>query len=337
MSAQPPPVGVLGAGSWGTALAIRIALNGRRVRLWGRVEDGIDEMAASRCNAHYLPGIELPEGLSPTTDLEGVVADCRDLFIVIPSEGFAPTLRRLQPLLGPQTRIAWATKGLDAETGRLLHEVVEELLGGERPTAVVSGPSFATEVARELPTAVTVASRFAEFAAEVTGWLHSDTFRVYTSDDLVGVELGGAVKNVFAIAAGISDGLGFGANARAALVTRGLAEMMRLGEAAGARRETLMGLSGVGDLVLTCTDDQSRNRRLGLALGRGVPFDAAAAEIGQAVEGAKTARVVMRMAERLGVEMPIAQEVYRVLYDGHTPANAVTALLGRDLKPEFGD
>jgi glycerol-3-phosphate dehydrogenase (NAD(P)+) len=202
---------------------------------------------------------------------------------------------------------------------------------------VVSGPSFATEVARELPTAVTVASRFAEFAAEVTGWLHSDTFRVYTSDDLVGVELGGAVKNVFAIAAGISDGLGFGANARAALVTRGLAEMMRLGEAAGARRETLMGLSGVGDLVLTCTDDQSRNRRLGLALGRGVPFDAAAAEIGQAVEGAKTARVVMRMAERLGVEMPIAQEVYRVLYDGHTPANAVTALLGRDLKPEFGD
>jgi glycerol-3-phosphate dehydrogenase (NAD(P)+) len=312
-----------------------IARNGRETWLWGRDREKMARLAETRRNARYLPDIELPEGLRPTADLETLVAQCQDLLIVVPSEGFHAMLRRLKPLLAPQTRIAWATKGLEAETGRFLHEVVSEELGAERPHAVVSGPSFAKEVARGLPTAVTVGSRFPVFAREVIAWLHSDTFRVYTSDDVIGVELGGSVKNVLAIAAGISDGLGFGANARAALITRGLAEMMRLGEHAGARRETLMGLAGVGDLVLTCTDDQSRNRRLGLALGRGTTFEEALQEIGQAVEGAKTARVVMRKAQALHVEMPIAQQVYRVLYEGHTASGAVAELLGRDLKPEF--
>lgn len=332
---QTATIAVLGAGSWGTALAILMARNGFRVLLWGRDAERADEMASTRRNARYLPDVELPQGLEPTADLYATLEQTARILIAVPSEAFHGLLRALKPRLTSQARLLWATKGLEAATGRFLHEVVIDELGQEVPHAVVSGPSFAREVARELPTAVTVGSRFPEFSREVVQWLHNDNFRVYTSDDIVGVELGGAVKNVLAIAAGISDGLGFGANARAAIVTRGLAEIMRLGECAGARRETLMGLSGLGDLVLTCTDDQSRNRRLGLALGAGKSLEQAAQEIGQAVEGAKTAKVVIRKAEGLHVEMPICQQVHRVLYEGHTPHAAVADLLGRDIKPEF--
>ncbi len=328
-------IAVLGAGSWGTGLAMLLARNGHRTLLWGRNEEKMARMAAERRNPFYIPDVRFPDGLEPVSDLEATLAATDNVLIAVPSEAFRSFLHKLKPGLNEHTRIIWATKGLEIQTGKFLHEIVAEELGDAVPHAVVSGPSFAREVAKGLPTAVTVASRYPEFAQQVVHWLHSETFRVYTSDDMVGVELGGALKNVLAIAAGISDGLGFGANARAALITRGLAEMMRFGEAAGAQRETLMGLSGVGDLVLTCTDDQSRNRRLGLALGRGKAMEAAMREIGQAVEGAKTAKVVMHKAEALGVEMPICHQVFRILYEGHHPKTAVSDLLGRDLKPEL--
>jgi glycerol-3-phosphate dehydrogenase (NAD(P)+) len=235
--------------------------------------------------------------------------------------------------LGADDNLAWATKGLELESGKLLHEVIEEELPGCR-YAAVSGPTFATEVARGLPTAMTVAASDAAFGQALAGAFHGDNYRVYTSDDVVGAELGGAIKNVLAIAAGISDGLGFGANARAAIITRGLAEIMRLGVKMGAQPETLMGLAGVGDLVLTCTDNQSRNRRLGLALGQGKQLDAALAEIGQAVEGAKSARSVGKLAAREGVEMPICDVVYRILYEDLSPRQAVQELISRTPKSE---
>jgi glycerol-3-phosphate dehydrogenase (NAD(P)+) len=221
-------------------------------------------------------------------------------------------------------------------SGRLLHQIAEEVLGPERPYAVVSGPTFAGEVARGLPTACTVASGDAEFAADIAGWLHNETFRAYTSADVVGLQLGGAVKNVLAIAAGISDGLGFGANARAALITRGLAEIQRLGLAMDGLQETFMGLAGMGDLVLTCTDNQSRNRRFGLALAAGKSQQQAQDEIGQVVEGVQTAQVVVGLAREQGVEMPITEQVHRVLYEGVDPRAAVHELFQRALKAEFG-
>ena len=328
-------IGVFGAGSWGTALAILLARNGYRTLLWGRSEEKMARMRAERCNPFYLPDNPFPDTLEPTSDLHGTLAQTDRLLVVVPSEAFRSFMRDLRPHLHPGIKLIWATKGLETETGKFLHEIVREEIGPEVPSAVISGPSFAREVASGLPTAVTVASRHAGFVDEAIAWFHSDTFRVYTSDDMAGVELGGALKNVLAIAAGISDGLGFGANSRAAIITRGLAELMRLGDKAGAQRETLMGLSGLGDLVLTCTDDQSRNRRLGLALGAGKDFDAAVAEIGQVVEGAKSAKVVMRKAAELDVEMPICHQIHRILYEGHAPKRAVAELLGRDLKPEM--
>jgi glycerol-3-phosphate dehydrogenase (NAD(P)+) len=253
--------------------------------------------------------------------------------VVVPSHAFRETLTRLTPRLKPHMRIAWATKGLEPESGKLLHEVAEEIVGA-RPAAVISGPTFAREVAAGLPTAVTVASATPQFAADLASRLHSDTFRAYTSDDVIGVEVGGAVKNVLALAAGIADGLGFGANTRAALITRGLAEIMRLGVALGGKRETFMGLAGLGDLVLTCTDDQSRNRRLGLALARGTSLSDALREIGQIVEGVATAREVMRLAKAHGIEMPISEQVHCVLHEGKNPRAAVQSLLQREQKAE---
>jgi glycerol-3-phosphate dehydrogenase (NAD(P)+) len=247
----------------------------------------------------------------------------------VPSHAFREVLEALGPRLSPDARVAWATKGLEPGTALPLHRVAEQVLGGGHPAAVVSGPTFAREVARELPTAVMVAATDPAFARDLAGRLHSGFFRVYVGDDLMGVEVGGAVKNVLAIAAGIADGLGFGANTRAALITRGLAEMTRLGTAAGGRAETFMGLAGLGDLVLTCTDDLSRNRRYGLALARGESPREAEAGIGQVVEGVTTARVVLKMAARHRVEMPITEHVNRVIYDGLGPAEAVQSLLGR--------
>ncbi len=327
-------VTVLGAGSWGTALALLLARNGHAVRLWGHDPQEVAPLQQERENRLYLPGIPFPASLAVGVDLEVAVADADWVLLATPSHAYRATLKRLRSVLQTTTGLAWATKGLEPGSGQFLHEVTIEVLGECWPMAVISGPSFAGEVARCQPTAVTVAARSADHAHKVARLLHGSNMRAYTSTDIIGVELGGAVKNVLAIATGIADGLGFGANARAALITRGLAEMTRLGLAAGGQRETFMGLAGVGDLVLTCTDNQSRNRRFGLAIGRGETASAAFAAIGQVVEGAATAREALRLAQAYDVEMPITEQVDRVLHHGQDPRRAVEVLLARDLRSE---
>ncbi|HET7306377.1 MAG TPA: NAD(P)H-dependent glycerol-3-phosphate dehydrogenase [Gammaproteobacteria bacterium] len=329
------PIAVLGAGAWGTALACQLARNGRDVRLWGRDPAQIEKLRATGRNARYLPEIELPPNVFPQPSLKGAVAGSGDILVAVPSGAFRETLTALADTAQRPFRLAWATKGLELDSGKLLHQVAAEVLGDETILAVISGPSFAREVGAGLPTAVTVASTDEAFADALVDAFHGERFRVYTATDLVGVEIGGAVKNVIAIAAGIADGLAFGANARAGLITRGLAEIMRLGAALGARPETLMGLAGLGDLVLTCTGDLSRNRRLGLALAAGKSREAAVAEIGQAVEGIGAAKVVHRLAAEQEIEMPITEQVYRVLYEALGPREAVETLFNRAPKSEF--
>jgi len=334
MNTDNHSIAVLGTGSWGTALAILFAKNGETTALWGRDETHINEMQANSSNARYLPDIPFPEQLRPVSQLESTLSSARDILLVVPSHAFPEMLLKIKPFLKPQHRLMWATKGFEPGTGKLLHEVVNQVLGTDIESAVISGPTFAREVAMRLPTAVTVASASQAFANEIAGRLHNDVFRAYISLDVSGVEIGGAVKNVLAVAAGIADGLGFGANARAALITRGLHEMMLLGVALGGERDTFMGLTGLGDLVLTCTDNQSRNRRFGLALGKGESIEKAIASIGQVVEGMKTTREVKEIAERNNVEMPITEEVYSVLYEGRHPKDAVHSLLMRRQKME---
>lgn len=324
---------ILGAGSWGTALAIHLARNNKNVFLWGHNPQELTAMQTARCNTRYLPNITLPEKIQIVSDLKTALQKSHDILIVVPSHAFRTTLTTIKPYLNVSSRIAWATKGLDAQQHQLLHEIVNEILG-ELPLAILSGPTFAKEVARDLPTAITIASHSPTFTKDLTTCFHSKTFRVYTSNDVVGVELGGAMKNVLAIAVGIADGLGFGANARAALITRGLAEMMRLGLTLGAQRDTFMGLAGLGDLVLTCTDDQSRNRRFGLAVGKGNNLQQAEKNIGQVVEGIHTTKEIFYLAKQHHVETPICEQVYRVLYEGITPQAAVTALLSREQREE---
>ena len=328
-------IAVLGAGSWGTALAILLGRNGANVRLWSHLPEHVRKLSEERENKEFLPGIRLPATLTPLGSLELTLDGAREVLLVVPSHAFGEVVQAIGPLLQPDMGLSWATKGFDPHSGRLLHEVAAEILGPSRDLAVISGPSFAIEVARGLPTAITVASPNIEHARRVAGYLHSERFRAYTSRDLIGVQVGGAAKNVLAIAAGIADGLGFGANTRAALITRGLRELTRLGISLGGQAETFMGLAGLGDLALTCTDDQSRNRRMGLCLARGLSVEQAKAEIGQEVEGVGTTRVVHRRARELGVEMPICEQVYRVLYQGATPEEATNALLERSLKSEL--
>jgi glycerol-3-phosphate dehydrogenase (NAD(P)+) len=327
-------IAVLGAGSWGTALALLLAKNGHAVTLWGHRPEGMRRLATERCNRRYLPNAPFPPELEVTDHLAEAVPDREIVLVAVPSHAFRDLLPRIAPLLTPGAGLAWATKGLEVQTGRLLHEIAEDILGREIATAVLSGPTFAGEVAAGLPTAITVASRTHSFAADMASSLHNLHFRAYTTDDMVGVQLGGATKNVLAIAAGVADGLGFGANSRAALITRGLAEMMRLGLALGGKAETFMGLAGVGDLILTCTDDQSRNRRFGLGLGKGLSRDAAARQIGQEIEGVATAEVIHRLSRRYRVDMPISDQVYRILYEGLAPSSAVHNLLIREPKSE---
>ncbi|KAB7622725.1 NAD(P)H-dependent glycerol-3-phosphate dehydrogenase [Alkalilimnicola sp. S0819] len=326
---------VLGAGSWGTALALVLARNGIRVRLWAHRPAQAAALARDGENRRYLPGTAFPDTLGVTDDLAAAVAGLRDILLVVPSHAFRATLRALRPHLSADCRIAWATKGLDAESGGLLHQVVAQELSPVPPMAVLSGPSFAREVAAGLPTAVTIAADQPDFARDLARAFHSEDFRPYTSTDLAGVELGGAVKNVLAIATGVSDGLGFGANSRAALITRGLAEVSRLAAHFQAETHTLMGLSGMGDLILTCTDDQSRNRRFGLALGRGESIEEALEAIGQTVEGLRTADEVRQLAAHTGVEMPICHATWRLLRGELGPREAVHALMERKIKPEF--
>jgi glycerol-3-phosphate dehydrogenase (NAD(P)+) len=329
------PVTVLGAGSWGTALAIQFARSGRPTRLWGRDRGQLLAMAHSRSNERYLSGGEFPRSLTVETDLHAALAGARDVLVVVPSHAFRAVLGQIVPYLAPGMRLAWATKGLELNTGRLPHQIAHEVLGSERAVAVLSGPTFAREVGAGLPTALTIASPDGAFATALAHDLSSANFRAYTSTDIVGVEIGGAVKNVLAVGAGLSDGLGFGANTRVALITRGLAEMMRLGIALGAKRETFMGLAGLGDLVLTCTDDQSRNRRFGLALAAGRTTQQALADIEQVVEGYTAAKAVRTVATRSNVEMPLCEGVYRVLYEDVPAKDAVRDLMNRPIKSEI--
>ncbi len=327
------PIAVLGAGAWGTALAIQLARSGRAVRLWARDPAHVAEMISDRENRRRLPGAAFPDSLQAEAELPTALADSRDVLIAVPSHAFRETLEALRANRPEGLRLAWATKGFEPGTGRLAEAVVAEVLGEGLPMAVLTGPTFAAEVGRGLPTAMTVASTDATFAADLADTLHGDHFRAYTSPDLIGAEVGGAVKNVIAIGAGVSDGLGFGANARVALITRGLAEMIRLGEALGGQRDTLTGLAGMGDLVLTCTDDQSRNRRFGLALASGKSVDEARAEIGL-VEGAMAAAEVCRIGAGLGIEVPIAEQVHAMVDQGVPPLEAAEQLLRRERKPE---
>ena len=328
------PIVVLGAGSWGTALAIQFARGGGPTVLWGRAEDEPERLASERENVRYLPGAAFPPSLAIEPDLEAALGRGDDVILVVPSSALRAVLTRIKPLLGPTARVAWASKGFELSTGKLPHQVAQEVLGPGVPVAVLSGPTFAKEVGQGLPTAIAVASPDEAFARSLAERISSGGFRAYTQSDIVGVEIGGAVKNVLAIATGCSDGLGFGSNSRVFLITRGLAELMRLGVALGAKRETLMGLAGLGDLVLTCTDDQSRNRRFGRALAAGKPVDAAIAEIGQVVEGYHAAKAVHEVAGRHGVDMPICRYVYDVLHRGVPLENVVESMLAREVTPE---
>lgn len=333
--AQADAIAVIGAGSWGTALAIQFARSGRRTVLWGRAEDQPEAMQAARENAHFLPGAHFPDSLRVEADLATTLAMAPVVVIAVPSHVFRAVLEAMRPLLRPDTRLAWATKGFELATGKLPHQVAREVLGPGVPMAVLSGPTFAREVGAGLPTAMTVAASDEHYARQLAETVSGDAFRAYFSTDIIGVEVGGAVKNVLAIGAGLCDGLGFGANTRVALITRGLVEMTRLGVALGAQPATFMGLAGMGDLVLTCTDNQSRNRRMGLALAAGKSVSEAEAEIRQVVEGVKAAEAVHRVAAHAGVEMPICEQIYRILYEGEAPQAAVTALMKRELKSEF--
>lgn len=331
---EKPTLAVLGAGSWGTALAALAARNGVPTRLWGRDATALAAMAESHRNQRYLPDLTLPPELAYESDLAAALRGARIVLIVVPSHAFGAMLDEIAPLLDPQASIAWASKGFEPGTGRFLHELVAEKLPG-RSAAVVTGPSFAKEVAAGLPSAVTVHSDDDRFARELASLLHAPNFRAYSGGDILGAELGGAMKNVLAVATGIADGMQLGLNARAGLITRGMNEILRLGLALGAKPETLMGLAGLGDLVLTCTGDLSRNRRLGLALGKGVGLDEAVRQIGQVVESVLTADEVARLADKHGLDLPISAGVRAVLHDEVTPVEALQALMAREQKPEY--
>ena len=327
-------IAVLGAGSWGTALAIQFARAGQPTILWGIEVDEIRSMALERCNTAYLPKAAFPDGLEVTTRLEEALRDAEDVLIAVPSHAFRETLQRIEDAGTAPKHLAWATKGFETASGLLPHQVAAQMLDPRVPTAVISGPTFAAEVAAGLPSAVTIASADERNARRLAKAVSTDAFRAYTARDIIGVEVGGATKNVLAIGAGISDGLGFGANTRVAMVTRGLMEMTRLGLALGAQKETFMGLSGIGDLVLTCTDNQSRNRRFGLKLAQGATVEASREAIGQVVEGYYAADAVVRVAARLNVELPIIEQIYRIIYQSESPREAVATLMRRPLSAE---
>ena len=330
------PVTVLGAGSWGTALAIQFARAGHPTRLWTRSAADAAAMRGERANRRYLPEGKFPDAIEIHEDLAAAVRGAVAIIIAVPSHALRDLLVKVKPLLARDARLAWATKGFELATGKLPHQVAYEVLGDRYPVAVLSGPTFAREVGMGLPTAMTIASPDAEFANQLARSLHASNFRAYTSTDIVGVEVGGAVKNVLAVGAGLCDGLGFGANTRIALITRGLSEIMRLGVALGAQAETFMGLAGLGDLVLTSTDNQSRNRRFGLALAAGKTVQQALDEIGQVVEGYTAARAVHSVAVREKVDMPIVAGIYRVLYENQPARDVVKDLMTRPIRPEVG-
>jgi glycerol-3-phosphate dehydrogenase (NAD(P)+) len=329
------PIAVLGSGSWGTALAIQFARAGKPTHLWGRDAAQRAVMRAARVNARYLPDAAFPDGLSIADSLEEALAGVSDVLVAVPSSGFRALLEELAPRLNAETCVAWATKGFERDSGLLPHQVAREVLGTGYTTGVLSGPTFAIEVGHGLPTAMVVASQDQVFAMRIAEDLASPSFLTYVSTDIIGVEIGGAVKNVIAVGAGLSDGLGFGANMRVALITRGLNEMRRLGLKLGARERTFMGLAGLGDLVLTCTDNQSRNRRCGLALARGLSVDEAMREIGQVVEGWHAARVLREVARKLDLDLPICEGICQILFDGADAKQVMRELMARPPQAEF--
>jgi len=324
---------ILGAGAWGTALALSLSKD-HQVSLWSRDADHLAEVARSRSNERYLPGFALPHSIRIEPSLAAAICEAKLVLVVVPTAGFRDTLRQLTAC-DIAVPVIWACKGFEPDTAKLLHQVAEEELPGAIERGVLSGPSFAHEVAQGLPCALTLAAREGTFARHTAVALNHNRMRIYSSTDVLGVELGGAIKNVMAIAAGIADGMGFGYNARAALITRGLAEMTRLGMRLGGRLETFMGLTGVGDLILTCTGDLSRNRTVGKQLAAGKPLDAILGELGHAAEGVHTCAEVLKKAREVGVEMPITQEVYRVMFEGLSPRQAVEDLLSREPKAEY--
>ncbi len=334
MTASKCVLGVIGAGSYGTALAQSTASKGLPVMLWCRNPKTAQLLQTSRENTKYLPGIRFENTLSVTSSLEDVMSNCKDILVVVPSHTFADVLSKIKQFITSNHRIAWATKGMDLDTGKLLSEVATDVLGTDVPMAALSGPTFAVELAKGLPTAIAVAGTNSDFIKDFIELMHTKTFRIYENSDLLGMQLGGAIKNVIAIGAGLSDGLGFGANARTALISRGLAEMTRLGIAFGATEKSFMGLSGLGDLILTCTDNQSRNRRFGYLLGQGVTCKDALDKIGQVVEGYTMSKVVRNLCDKMDVQMPICNEVYEIIYNGKSGLDAAMSLLGRSLKSE---
>jgi glycerol-3-phosphate dehydrogenase (NAD(P)+) len=326
---------MLGNGSWGTALAIHLAKQGHAVSLWGREEDLTATLIKERVNTRYLPGIKLPDGIEIQPDLTAALSESKQIIVAVPSHAFASLLKTIKPHWTSAHRLLWVTKGLDATSSEFLHTIAAEILGHEVPMAILSGPSFAKEVAIGLPTAVVVATTNGDWGNDLVQAFAGPQFRVYPSSDLIGIQVGSVLKNIIAVAAGIGDALGFGANARAALIARGMAEMIRFGEKMGAQRETLIGLAGCGDMILTCTDNQSRNRRFGLALGSGKTQDEAVAEIGQVVEAIHNIDQIHELALKKGIEMPISEAVYGVLHQVTTPETAVETLFSRPSKAEY--
>ena len=324
-------IAVFGAGAWGTALAMAFS-RGHDVVLWSRESSEIVALRQDGENRRYLPGVPLPANLHFSADLQQAAQADMHL-VVTPLAGLRSTARALR-MAAPATPLLWACKGLEAGTAKLPHQIVEEELGADAPCGVLTGPSFAAEVAQGLPAAVTIAARDIEFARHWVQALHNNRLRLYANDDLIGAEVGGAVKNVMAIAAGVADGMGFGLNARAALITRGLAEITRLGVALGGRRDTFMGLAGLGDLVLTCTGDLSRNRRVGLLLAEGKTLPDILQALGHVAEGVSTTREVAALSAQLGVDMPITRAVDGVLVGSLSARDAVEQLLARDPKQE---
>jgi glycerol-3-phosphate dehydrogenase (NAD(P)+) len=334
MSVKQSPISVLGAGAWGTALALLLVRNGNSVRLWSHDPAQVKLMREQRANPEFLPDFSLPEALQLEDDLAVTLQNVQDILIAVPSQAFTQVLFKIKACGAQPRRVVWGTKGLDAGSGRLLHEMVAEVLGVTVPAAVISGPSFAHELAAGLPTAVSLSGNQPDFLRDLVLRFHGDNLRVYENPDFIGVQLCGVVKNILAIAVGMADGLQLGANTRCALITRGMAEMARLNAALGGKSSTLMSLAGVGDLVLTCTDNQSRNRRFGLAVGAGASPQQAALQIGKAIEGLANTELVRNIARRFLIDMPITDEIHKILYHGHSPAEVVTSLLKREPKSE---
>ena len=335
MNKEKQKIAVLGAGSWGTALACLLADNGHVVTLWSHSEKHLVAMEKTKENARFLPGITLPHNLQFQNSLQTLCTTHQQFLIVVPSRAFEEILNALvEAEIQDHSLIMWGTKGFDSKNKQLLSSLIEQTITTPHTKGIITGPSFALEVMNKLPTALTAGANDILVSQEIAQLFHNSYVRVYANTDLAGVQIGGAVKNVLAIACGISDGLGFGANARSALITRGLKEICRLGEKFAAKNETFQGLSGLGDLVLTCTDDKSRNRRFGLGLGQGKTIDNILSEIGQEVEGLVTCQEVIQIAEIHQVEMPICREVYNIIYQNASPKLAVKTLFERNINDE---